>query len=248
MATRMLEVIYTASPNAAVKALVTPIHKSIRVVEKGETGWNMVFVDADFCHQDITNEVRVLMGKVFGILSENDMAPIPQVTHIGERHPVVIDHQGMVAFQYPSKHHAEHLSFNNPANATRKEFLLSFTVPHRSGINTVRVTDVYLTGPHRAVRSVKRYIANALSNNTVLDYGNLARIQQLAGYSVQVYFLLETGFLMDVVNARIVERRYYTQCEWSRVFDNTQLVLTGKTTKPFNAVNKWDTLLNSVNH
>jgi len=190
---RQVKVIYSRSSTTAVRDTLSGFSRWVRVEADPASLHTIVFLDKDlpWYHKDGTD----LLFNVLGMMQEAGHEPFWAPVNIAPRKEVNVDNAtGELKFQYEQKHHFEHIG---------KPFRIAFRIVGQISWDSIGVTDVYLMGPHTAVRKVKRHLANKLSNRkSALNGNDLCELTANIGDKVGVYFLTDANTVSTLRSAR----------------------------------------------
>lgn len=232
---RQVKVVYSRSTTTAVRDTLSGFSRWIRVEADPASLHTIVFVDKDlpWYHKDGDDLLLTVIAMMHAGGHEPFWAPI----NVAPRHEVSISiHDGELRFQYEQKHHFEHVE---------KSFHIAFNTIGKIASDSIGITDVYLMGPHTAVRKVKRCLANKLSNNKLkLNSHDMCELAQQIGEKVGVYFLTDVGTVIDVKGRDVVIMGGYLNSVTDCILDNTQTAITGKFVKRVSTVTSWCGVLN----
>lgn len=230
---RQVDVIYTEASVTKVRGLLRTVSRWIRVETDPKSKMTIVFIDKDvpWYHKNGT----VLILKALELLQVNDHEPILSNVSVFPRREVVINPTtGELRFQYEQKHHFEHIT---------KRFRIGFNVTGMMAWDSIGVTDVYLMGPHTAVRKAKRWLANRLSNKqTTLGVNDLENLRKQLSAKVGMYFLTDMNTVIDIRNCKIGSQCFPNDVT-QNVLDNTHTVLTGHFVRHVTPTHTWNSLL-----
>lgn len=232
---RQVKVIYSRSSTTAVRDTLSGLSRWVRVEADPASLHTIVFLDKDlpWYHKDGTD----LIFNVLGLMQEGGHEPFWAPVGVAPRKEVNVDNAtGELKFQYEQKHHFEHIG---------KPFRIAFRVADQIAWDSIGVTDVYLMGPHSAVRKVKRRLANKLSNDKrSLHNNDLSELAGWIGDKVGVYFLTDNNTVINVKDREVVTMGGWLSGVTDRILDNTQTAITGKFVKRISTVTSWCGVLN----
>lgn len=236
---RKVDVLYSLSSGQSVSKALGEIPKYVRVERLTSANSVIIFIDKN-CKWD-QHKKTVLLADLCSKLVVGGCEPF-LITHtVHEPEPVVVKMvSGKVTLQYDTKHHFEQLEFD------KREVVLVHTKKPLSGGMTI-VKKIWLTGSHRHVRDVRRYVRNKLTNgNKILYLHDIERIQQIAGTHANVYMQFNSGRIVDISKQQLVPSTIYEENELGGYLNNVRKVWLADTAKPNSQTHIWNSIFCNV--